>query len=119
MTVEQIASRLADLCREEKFDVAQKELYADDAVSIEPNEVPGFDKETKGLKALIEKDKKFRAMVEARYGTTVSAPLIVGNVFTFILTMDIKLKGQDRMTMSELCVYQVKDGKIISEQFFM
>jgi hypothetical protein len=119
MTVEQIASRLADLCREEKFDIAHKELYATDAVSIEPYDTPGFEKETKGLNAMMEKDRKFRSMVEARYGTTVSTPLIVGNVFVFVLTMDIQLKGQERVTMNELCVYHVKDGKIISEQFFM
>ncbi|MEV4887084.1 nuclear transport factor 2 family protein [Chitinophaga ginsengisegetis] len=119
MTVEQIAARLTGLCREEKFDVAQKELYADDAVSIEPYAIPGFEKETRGLEALIEKDKKFSAMVEARYGTVVSPPLIAGNVIAFTLTMDIKLIGRDRIKMNELCVYHVKDGKIISEQFFM
>jgi hypothetical protein len=119
MTVEQVASRLAELCREEKFDVAQKELYADDAISIEPYATPDFEKETKGLSALIEKDKKFRSMVESRYGTTVSTPLIAGNVIAFVLTMDIKLIGKDRVKMNELCVYHVKDGKIISEQFFM
>lgn len=119
MTVEQVASRLAELCREEKFDIAQKELYGDDAVSIEPYATPDFEKETKGLKALNEKDRKFSAMVEARYGTVVSTPLIAGNVIAFVLTMDIKLIGKDRIKMSELCVYHVKDGKIISEQFFM
>jgi hypothetical protein len=119
MTTEQIAARLIALCREEKFDIAQKELYADDAVSIEPYATPDFEKETKGLAALTEKDKKFRSFVEARYGTVVSAPLIVGNVIAFVLTMDIKLIGKDREKMNELCVYHVKDGKIISEQFFM
>ncbi len=119
MTVEQVAARLAELCREEKFSIAQKELYADDAMSIEPHDIPGFERETKGLTAMMEKDRKFNAMIEARYGTRVSAPLIVGNVFAITLTMDIQLKGQERMTMSELGVYQVKDGKIISEQFFM
>jgi hypothetical protein len=32
--------------------------------------------------------------------------------------MDAKMKGAERSTMSEICVYKVKDGKIISEQFF-
>ncbi len=31
--------------------------------------------------------------------------------------MDVTMKGQDRMAMPELCVYEVKDGKIASEQF--
>jgi hypothetical protein len=119
MTVAQIATRLADYCHNDQFSLAQKELYADDAVSIEAFEIPGFEKETRGLSALIEKDRKFSSMVESRHGTTVSEPLIAGNAFSFVLTMDIKMKGRDREQLIELCVYTVKDGKIISEQFFM
>jgi hypothetical protein len=119
MTTEEIAGRLANYCRNEQFSLAQKELYADDAVSIEPYEVPGFEKETKGLDALMEKDRKFSSMVESRHGATVSGPLIAGNAFSFVLSMDMKLKGRDREQVTELCVYTVKDGKIISEQFFM
>ncbi|SKA29168.1 hypothetical protein SAMN04488128_10377 [Chitinophaga eiseniae] len=119
MTVAQIASRLAEYCRNQEFSLAQQELYADEAVSIEPADVPGFEKETKGKEALREKDRKFNAMVESRHGTTVSEPLIAGNAFSFVLTMDIKLKGGDRQTVTELCVFTVKNGKIVSEQFFM
>lgn len=119
MTVEQIAARLADYCRNEQFTQALEELYADHAVSIEPVEYPGFEKETKGLKAMLAKDEKFSALVEARHGTTVSEPLIAGNSFSFVLTMDMKMKGRDREKLVELCVYTVANGKIISEQFFM
>ena len=119
MTIDQIATRLADYCRKEQFTQALESLYAENAVSIEPSEFPGFDKETKGLKAMMEKDRKFSAMVESRHGTTVSEPLIAGNSFCFVLSMDIKMKGRDRENLTELCVYTVADGKIISEQFFM
>lgn len=119
MTVEQVAARLADYCRNEQFTQALEELYADHAVSIEPFEFPGFDKETKGLKSMIEKDKKFSAMVESRHGSTVSEPLVAGNAFCFVLTMDMKMKGRDREKLTELCVYTVANGKIVSEQFFM
>lgn len=119
MTLDQIATRLADYCRKEQFTLALEELYAENAVSIEQFEFPGFDKETRGLGAMMEKDRKFNAMVESRYGTTVSAPLIAGNSFCFVLTMDMKMKGRDRETLTELCVYTVTDGKIILEQFFM
>lgn len=119
MTTEQIANRLADYCRNEQFTEALEELYADDAVSIEQYEFPGFEKETKGLKAMLEKDKKFSALVESRHGTTVSEPLIAGNSFSFVLTMDMKMKGRDREKLVELCVYTVADGRVIAEQFFM
>src|SRR6185437_15402958 len=55
MNPQQIASRLAELCRQGQFEAAQKELFADDAVSIEPEANEGFPKETKGLKAIINK----------------------------------------------------------------
>lgn len=119
MTTQQIATRLAELCRLGQFETAQKELYADDVISIEPYETPEFAKETKGLDAIIEKGRKFESMVEEMHGGGLSEPVVADNSFAFVMDMDVTMKGKGRMKMSELCVYQVKDGKIISEQFFM
>ena len=38
MTTKEVADRLVSLCREGKIEDAQNELFANDAVSIEPNE---------------------------------------------------------------------------------
>ncbi len=119
MTTQQIANRLVELCRKGQYEAAQKELYADNAISIEPHASPAFDKETKGLKAILEKGHKFTGMVEQMHGGSVSEPLIAGNTIAFALTMDVTMKGRSREKMSELCVYEVKDGKIISEHFHM
>jgi len=54
MTTGQIASRLAELCRQGQFESAQKELFAENAVSIEPEATADFAKETKGLRNIIE-----------------------------------------------------------------
>jgi hypothetical protein len=32
--------------------------------------------------------------------------------------MDVTMKGRGRMNLEEICVYQVKDGKIVREEFF-
>jgi limonene-1,2-epoxide hydrolase len=32
--------------------------------------------------------------------------------------MDVTIKGQGRMKMDEVAVYEVKDGKIVLEHFF-
>lgn len=117
MKTEEIAKRLVALCREKKWEAAQKELYADDVVSIEPYATPAFEKETRGLSAIIEKGRKFDAMTETMHSFTVSDPLVATSSFACTMSMDITMKGQGRMKMSELCVYDVKDGKIISEQF--
>lgn len=119
MTTQKIAQRLIELCREGEFEKAQKELYADNAVSIEPNADAGFEKETKGLNSILEKGKKFQDMVGKEYGNTISDPIVTKNSIAFKLSMDIEMKGHPRSTMEELCVYEVKDGKIVSEQFYM
>jgi hypothetical protein len=119
MTTSEIANQLAEHCRKGQWEAAQKELYAQDSISIEPQASPDFEKETKGLSAIIQKGHKFDAMVEKMHGLTVSEPLVSGNVIAFTLTMDITMKGHPRMNMAELCVYLVKDGKVVHEQFFM
>ena len=119
MTTKEIANRLTELCRKGEWAQAQKELYADDAVSIEPVATPAFEKETKGLDAILEKGEKFDAMVEDYHSINIAEPLVAGNSIAFVLDMDLTMKGRKRETMSELCVYDVKDGKIVSEQFHM
>ena len=117
MTTKEIAERLVAFCRQGKFENAQKELYATDAISIEPYATPAFAKETKGLNALIEKGHKFTAMIEQVHSISVSDPLVAGSSFACAMQLDVTIKGQGRMNMTELCIYEVKDGKIISEQF--
>jgi hypothetical protein len=119
MSANETARRLVELCRQGKWEEAQKELFAEDAVSIEPHATPAFEKETKGLDAILEKGRRFEAMVQEMHGLNVSEPLVTGSAIAFKLTMDITMKGRPRESWEELCVYQVKDGKIISEQFFM
>ncbi len=112
-----IAKRLVALCRRAQWETAHKELYAVNAMSIEPAATPNFPKVTKGRAKIIKKGHAFGAMVEKMYSLKVSAPLVADNSFACTMTMDVKMKGMDRWKMSELCVYQVKEGKIVSEQF--
>jgi hypothetical protein len=117
MKTEELAKRLVALCREGKWETAQEELFSPEAVSVEPYATPGFEKETRGLPAIIEKGKKFTEMTEKLHSLSVSEPLIAESAFACTMSMDITMKGQGRMQMSELCVYDVKEGKIIREEF--
>jgi hypothetical protein len=119
MSTTEIANRLAELCTKGEFEAAQKELYAEDAVSIEPHGTPDFQQETKGLDAILEKGRKWSEMVEEYHGMNVSQPLVSENSFALTMHMDVTMKGRGRMPMTELCVYNVKDGKVVSEHFFM
>jgi hypothetical protein len=117
MTTKEIAERLVALCREGNFETAQKELYAADAINIEPYGTATFAKETKGLDAILEKGRKFAAMIEQVHSIAVSDPLVAGSSFACAMQLDVTLKGHGRMSLNELCIYEVKDGKVVSEQF--
>jgi 3-dehydroquinate synthetase len=120
MSTQTIANRLAELCRQGQFEAAQKELFAEDAVSIEPQGSADFPKETKGLNAILNKGHKWSEMVETIHDCKASTPLVAGNAIAMTLAMDVTMKGRGRMQLEEVCVYEVnKDGKIASEQFFM
>ena len=119
MSPNEIASRLASLCRQGKFEQAQRELFADDAISIEPHASPAFEKETKGLDAIIEKGKKFESMTRELHEVTISDPIVAGNAIAFKLMMMITMKDRPKEAWEEICLYQVNDGKIISEEFFI
>jgi ketosteroid isomerase-like protein len=119
MTTAEIANRLVELCEKGDFEGAQKELFANDAVSIEPQASPAFEKETKGLDAIIEKGHKWSSMVQEVHGMKVSEPIVSQNSFAVTMSMNVTMKDGNKMDMTELCVYNVKDGKIASEHFFM
>jgi limonene-1,2-epoxide hydrolase len=119
MSTEAIANRLIEICNTGDFEAAQKALFSKDAVSIEPHSTPAFQKETKGLDAILEKGKKWSEMVEKTHDIKISGPLVGTNSFALTMFMDVTMKGHGRSPMTELCVYNVKDGKIVSEQFFM
>jgi len=57
-------------------------------------------------------------MVEEVHGGWVSEPIVAGNYISVAMGMDVTMKGQGRMNMDEIAVYEVKDGKIVKEQFF-
>lgn len=119
MSTEQIAKRLVELCRKGEYEQAQRELYAQDAVSIEmPGAPAGGLGNAKGLDAIFEKGRKFHDMLEAVHGGSVSDPLVAGNWFSVASSMDATFKGRGRMQMVEIGVYHVRDGKVVSEQFF-
>jgi hypothetical protein len=119
MNIESIANRLVELSRAGNFEQAQKELYAADAVSIEPEGLPpGALGNAKGRRAITEKGRQFQRAIEALHGGSVSEPVIAGSWFSVAWMLDVTFKGRGRKKLEEICVYHVRDGKIVQEQFF-
>lgn len=119
MNTEQVAKRLVELCRKGEYEQAQRELYAQDAVSIEMPGLPeGALGNVEGLEAIYEKGRQFSERVEAVHASEASDPVIAGNWFSVAFSMDITFKGRGRVQMQDIGVYHVRDGKVVSEQFF-
>lgn len=117
MTTVDVANKLVELCRQGKIYEAQETLFANDVQSIEASEQMG-PKVVTGIDALKAKSIAFQSGVEAFHGATISDPIVAGNSFAITWAMDATFKERGRMTIEEVCVYQVADGKVILEQFF-
>jgi hypothetical protein len=119
MSTGNVARRLIELCRDGHFDRAVEELYARDARSIEMDGMGnGPLGNVEGLDAIKQKGKRFENSVAEVHGITVSEPLIAGPFFTIAMGFDATYKEGGRRAMKEVCVYEVRDDKIVREQFF-
>jgi limonene-1,2-epoxide hydrolase len=119
MSTATVADRLVSLCREGKYEEAQRELYAKDAISLEPQEMAnGPMGNVKGLKAILEKGQFWRESLEVVHASEVSDPVVADGWFSVAMHVDATMKGRGRADMREICVYHVKDDKIVQEQFF-
>ena len=117
MTTTTVANRFNELAQSGQWDQIQDELFADNAVSIEPEHSPGLQS-VQGIAAIKEKGKQFGEMVEEMHGGYSNEPQVAGTHFAVAMGMDVTMKGHGRMKMDEIAVYEVKDGKIVKEQFF-
>ena len=52
------------------------------------------------------------------HGGSVSDPVVADGWFSVSMGIDATYKDRGRQAMREICVYQVRDGKIVREQFF-
>jgi len=117
MTTAEVAEKFNQLSKEGKWEKIQDELFAENAVSIEPPNSPGMQS-VEGLAAIKQKGKMFNEMVEEMHGGYSTDPVVAGNHFSVGMGMDVTMKGQGRTKMDEIALYEVKDGKIVKEQFF-
>ena len=116
MTTQAVANRLVELCRKGQILEAEQELYADNVTSIEPENSP--NKSATGKLDVLAKGKAFASMIEERHDGFFGDPIVCGNYFSIACMLDATMKGMGRMKLEEICVFGVKDSKVISAQFF-
>ena len=120
MTTQEVANRYMELEKAGNWAAIHDELYSSDVVSIEPEHAAamGMATITTGLEGIKAKGKAFNESIEAMHGGYCSEPVVGGNFFSVAMGMDVTMKGAGRMKMDEIAVFEVKDGKVIKEQFF-
>jgi len=116
MNAQEVANRLVLLCREGKNVEAINELYDDNVMSHEPKDSP--IKEKVGKQAVLDATNQWSNSVEELHNAYISDPIVAGNFFACTMKVDATYKERGRNTMDEVCVFEVKDGKIVYEQFF-
>ena len=117
MTTHEVAARFNELAKQEKWFDIQDELFAENVRSIDPPNSPymGY---AEGKAAVRKKGEEFVQKIEAFHGAHTSDPVVAGNHFAVGRELDITVPGFGRIQMKEIMLYEVKDGQIVSEQFF-
>ena len=116
MTTAEIAKDLVAMCAEGKFDEAGEKYWSDDVVSREAMDGPMA--RIQGKDAARGKGEWWAGAHEV-HESKVGGPYVNGDQFIVRFTMDLTVKesGQ-RMSMDEMGLYTVRDGKIVEESFF-
>jgi len=117
MTTTEVASRFNELARQEKWFEIQDELFSDGVKSIDPQNSPYFEY-AEGKTAVRKKGEEFVKRIEAVHKRHTTDPVVAGNHFAVGREIDITVQGHGRIQMNQIMLYEVIDGRIISEQFF-
>jgi len=118
MTTQDIAKRYVSLCQQGKYDACLEELYAKNAVSVEAAMPPGMDRTAKGLDAIRAKGKDWQES-HIVHSAEVTGPFPNENRFAVHFVYDVTDKPSGkRMTMDEVGLFTIENGKITREEFF-
>ena len=116
METYEIANRLVELCKKSENLKAIEELYSNDVVSIEMKGAP--NEKVSGKENILQKNREWFNNVETMHASEISNLTVIDSHFSCKMSMDCTFKNKERMTIEELAIYKVDQGKIVEEQFF-
>lgn len=112
-----IANELVERCRQGRF-LQALELYAEDAVSVEPVDTPELPAEIKGREAIHQKGTAWGAAHEI-HEMEIKGPFVGGFQFAVYYSFDVTHRESGkRMIFREMGLYDVRDDQIVREEFF-
>jgi len=119
MNTQEIAQKLCEHCQNHTEAQGLKELYAENAVSVEAFSPEGQSPVSEGVAAIQAKHDWWGESYEV-HEINMEGPFVNGDKFSMIFEMDAteKASGQ-RWKGKEVALYEVENGKIARESFFM
>ena len=117
MTTGEVAKQLVELCNKGDYEGAINGLYGQEIVSVEPRAMGNVPAETTGLEGVRGKLKWWMDNHEVHSSKAIG-PFVARDTFVVRFDIDVTDKNSgERMQLSEVGVYKVKDGKIVREEF--
>ncbi len=117
MNTEEVAKKVVELTRKQAWHEALDTLYAKDIVSVEARAMDGGSPETRGIDGVRGKTDWWINEMEV-HSVKVSGPFVAHDRFVVQYDLDVSnKKSKERMQLSEVGVYTVKEGKIVREEF--
>jgi hypothetical protein len=117
-TTAAVAEELVSFCKARDFLGAINNLYSPDIVSVESMGNETMPREMKGIDAIRGKNQWWADNHET-HSTVVEGPFVGEDKFAVYYNFDVTFKPTGKRTpMEEMALYEVKDGKIVREQFF-
>ena len=117
MTTQEVAARFHELAQQEKWFEIQDEFFAEHVRSIEPSGSPYFG-DAEGKAAVRKKGQDFVDRIQTVHKAVTTPPLVAGNHFAVGREKDLTVEGHGRIQINQIMLYEVRDGQIVSEQFF-
>ena len=117
MNTEEVAQKVVELVRKQAWHEALDTLYDKNIVSVEARTMDGSSPETRGIDGVRRKSDWWLQNMQV-HSFKASGPFVAHDRFVVQYDADITDKNsKNRMQLSEVGVYTVKDGKIVREEF--
>jgi hypothetical protein len=114
----EIGNKYVAFCKQGKFEACLHELFGKDAVSVEAWAPPGIERIATGLAAIRAKGEAWARDNEI-HSFEVSGPFPLEQRFTVHFRFDVTNKPNSRrMSMEEVGLFTIENGKIVREEFF-
>lgn len=119
MNTQEIAKKLCAHIDAHTEAQALDKLYAPEAVSVEPMAMPGMDPVSAGVAAIKAKHDWWNGTMEV-HDFKMEGPFVNGDQFSMVFSLDCTdTSNGQRWSGKEVGLYDVANGKIVRETFFM